>query len=151
MSRCQSYLSIPTKHVSNECGKSRYHSPEGAMVAGGFPAFFSAWFWFKYYDTQHKGLCHNLLERSIQPWGIIYSVDNCHIGACLDESGRSPSSAENIWAWIAKKVKLHFTRSHAGTRNRTLKKSDAPSTFSTSFYGETSRVLDDIPETKLFP
>jgi hypothetical protein len=29
---------------------------------------------------------------------IILSVDSCHIGECLDESGRSPSSAGNSLA-----------------------------------------------------
>jgi hypothetical protein len=45
------------------------HSPEGAMVGGGFPASFSSArdFDSNITTTQHIGAHHNLLERSIQP------------------------------------------------------------------------------------
>jgi hypothetical protein len=58
--------------------------------------------------TQHKGLYHNLLEK-IYTTMRLYIALTIVIGACLDESGRSPSSAD-IWAWIAQKgLQAHFT------------------------------------------
>ena len=68
------------------------------MVAVGFCRFFeSEEFWTQYHDWHNiRGHYHNVQEKLYTAMWTIFCVDSFHIGECLDESGRSPSSAGNI-------------------------------------------------------
>jgi hypothetical protein len=66
------------------------------MVAGGFPLFLQRVILIQILRLHNiRGLYHNLEKIYTTMRGLYISVDNCHIGACLDES--TPSSGLKIF------------------------------------------------------